>query len=77
MASCSSKPNKAFIWISQIEKAKSIAKLENDGDFETLSIKVAAGLGEICHGEFLRKVNILEEKARKDVKWQADWVAHL
>jgi len=55
-------PQKAFIWISQIEKAKSIEELENDEDFETLNAKIAAGLSSIIHGELERQINIIEEQ---------------
>jgi len=55
-------PQKAFAWISEVEKATSIDGLQDDDSFETLNAKVVAGLSAILHGELERLVNIMEEQ---------------
>ena len=64
VASSSGCPSKAFLWIGEIEKATSIDDLKTvpGNYFETLDAKVATGLMDILHGEFLRKMTVLEEQ---------------
>ena len=63
MASASRKPRQTFQWITEVEKAKDYTDLEDSSEFETLDAKIDAGLSEIMHGEFWRRVNVLEEQA--------------
>ena len=62
VASSSGYPKVAFHWINEVVDAKTMADLEESGQFETLDAKIANGLGEIISGEFQRKVHVLEEK---------------
>ena len=68
VASSSGQPLKAFEWINQVDSATSIEELEDDHEFETLSAKITSALTDICHGEFLRKMNVLEEELAKKNK---------
>ena len=64
VASSFGKPDLAFIWISEIEDAKSLEDLKDSGPlFESLDAKIAAGLSKILHGEFAREVQVHEEAA--------------
>ena len=63
VASSSPTPTKAFQWITKIEHVHSVEELKDHESFETLDYKIASGLSEICHGEFKRKITVLEEKA--------------
>jgi hypothetical protein len=67
VASASGRSKLCFAWISKVddENIKGIEDLEDDGEFESVNTKLAAGLHRIFHGEFHRKVNILEDKAEK------------
>ena len=63
-----------FMWIRKAEFAESLQDLDEPGydPFETLSAKVASGLSEIMHGEFVRIMQHREEEAakeRQDVEW--------
>ena len=68
VAGASRKPRAAFQWISEVNKASSYQDLEDPGDFENLAAKIASGLTEILHGEFQRRVNVLEENAASQGK---------
>ena len=52
------------------KKASSFEDLETreGDDFETLNAKIASGLMEVIHGEFLRQMNVLEEKYAQEGK---------
>ena len=64
VSASSGRPKLALKWISQIDLATCMEDLEeSEGSiWETLDAKIAAGLSEILHGEFQRKINILEER---------------
>ena len=62
VANSSAFPMEAYQWISEVETATCIEDLANLGRFETLDAKIASGLTSICHGEFLRRINVLEEQ---------------
>ena len=62
VAGASGRPQKAFAWICEVDKAESIEDLVDSGDFETLDAKLAADLGKILHGELGRQINVLEER---------------
>jgi len=55
-------PQKAFAWISEVEKTNSIEGLQGDDSSETLDAKVAAGLSSILHCELERQITIIEEQ---------------
>ena len=56
-------PKKAMNWFRKALIATKMDDLVDDPEiFPTLDIKIAAGLQRIIHGEFGRKVSILEEK---------------
>ena len=55
-------PSLGFTWINQVDDAISIDQLQNDGNFELLSARVAAGLSSIIHGDLLRQINVVEEQ---------------
>ena len=65
IASGSGRPREAFAWINEIEKATSWEELKSkEGDeYETLNAKIAAGSSDVLHGEFQRKINVMEERA--------------
>ncbi len=67
VASASGRSKLCFAWISKVddENIKGIEDLEDDDDFESLNTKLAASLHRIFHGEFHRKINVLEDKAEK------------
>ena len=70
IASSSTKPTVALAWASEIDEAKEVDQLKSsvyqgDGhhvDFETLDIKVAAGLMKIMHGDFKKRVTMKDEQ---------------
>ncbi len=68
MASCAVHPQRAFEWISEIDSCSRWEDLEDSGRFESLDIKISAGLSKILHGEFQRQINVLKEQASKNNK---------
>jgi hypothetical protein len=61
-ASASGRPTATFAWVAEAETATTMEELADDGSFETLSIKMAAGLMKRIHGEFRRQIDVIEEK---------------
>ena len=68
VASCSGRPKEAFIWMAKAEFSNSTEELEDDEGFDLLSAKIATGLSKICHGEFQRQLDVLEEQKTLDGK---------
>ena len=62
IASSSIFPEQAFRWVQYVDETKFMEQLENSGDFATLDFKIASSLTESISGEFLRKVNVIEDK---------------
>ena len=70
IASSSTKPTVALAWASEIDEAKEVDQLKSsvyqgDGhhvDFETLDTKVAAGLTNIMHGDFKKRVTMRDDQ---------------
>ena len=74
VSSCSGRPIEGMMWINEIESAKSIADLETSytitwaklqTNFEVLDSKIARGLKKVTHGDFIRRVFIQEDAAKK------------
>ena len=63
VASSSKHPKLAFTWINEVDRATDLTQLVDSGHFETLDFKIAAGLNDIMHGEFARKITLIKEKA--------------
>ena len=63
VSSASARPQAAFHWILEIDEASTMEELENSGDFETLSAKIATGLSAIFTGAFQRQITLLEDRA--------------
>jgi hypothetical protein len=68
VASASSNPDKIFVWISQVESAKSWKELNNSGEFASLDAKLATALGNILTGELARQINVVEERLALQMK---------
>ena len=68
VAAASGCPNRAFAWLSMAEEATCIEDLEDDEEFDTLSVKIAAGLYENLRGDFKRQVETKEEELCKKHK---------
>ena len=62
IAGASGRPKAAFIWWGQADHATTFEELEDDGDFESLSAKIASGFANIIHGEFARQIEYLEQQ---------------
>ena len=68
VAAASGCPSRAFEWLSMVEEATCIEDLEDDEEFDTLSVKIAAGLYENLRGDFKRQVATKEEELSKKHK---------
>jgi hypothetical protein len=69
VANSSGRPTLAFEWISKVEvKGITFEELADSEGFDVWDGKIACGLLDICHGEFLRQVQLKEEKAAKENK---------
>ena len=55
VASSSGDPQKAFMWISEVDEKSTHEDLANSNGFETLDAKIASGLGKSCKGNFKGK----------------------
>ena len=70
ISSSSTKPSVALAWASEIDEATNVDRLRTsvyskDGqliDFETLDTKVAAGLLEVMHGDFKKRITMRDEQ---------------
>ena len=63
VAGASGKPKDAYAWVAKAEQAATYEELEDDGTFQTLSAKMAAGLLRQIHGEFKRQLEVTGRKA--------------
>lgn len=63
IASGSGRPDACFIWIGKCQRATTIEESEDSEEFATWDAKLAVGATEICKGEFLRRLQVHEEKA--------------
>ena len=62
IAGVSGRPKLAYAWISRTQFCTSLAELEDDKGFDSLSAKAAIGFYAILHGEFKRTVELIDEK---------------
>ena len=67
VVAASNRPEKAFHWFSEIEKAKKIEDLENSGQLPNLDVQLNAGMYKVLTGEFKKEVQHIEEKMAKEV----------
>ena len=66
VAAASRWPQEAFVWISQVESAKSIEDLADSGHFAELDAKLGKALDGIMSGEFKKTVQIKEAVLSKE-----------
>ena len=71
VAGASGRPEEAFAWMCQVDKAQGTDELEDNGDFATLDANISAAFRRILHGELGRTIQVREEQAA------AQPVAHL
>jgi hypothetical protein len=66
VAAASSRPDAAFVWISQIEKALTMEELCDSGEFPELDALLGMEWDKIISGEFQKNVRIKEYELSKD-----------
>ena len=68
-AAGSKEPEACFKWLCEVEKKGcTMQDLESSGKFETLDIKIAAGLTTLLNGEFQRQIQLLDEEYEREGK---------
>ena len=63
IASASGRPEACFIWIGKCETASTMEELEDSEDFPSWDAKLGVGSTKICRREFLRRLQVYEERA--------------
>lgn len=68
VASASTDPDAAFIWISEVETATDPSQLSDSGKFRRLDAKIGSEWSPLLTGELGRQIALIEEKAAMEQK---------